>query len=228
MIKIIIVEDETMLKDTLENMLNKQDDMDVIGVTDSAANSPHLCKQLKPDLLLMDIVTKNNSTGIYANGIHYTAKIRREEPQIKVIIMTGYPDITFIKEAQKARAHSFFKKTMGMEHLLYIIRSTMKGMGIYPGPVEDSPFSGIFSETETVILRMVCQGMSRYEMASYLDASEAKITKVIRDVLDKTGFDSISKFAIYMLRSGYIVQKYNDRNAIHAALPEARHILEER
>ena len=84
MIKILIVEDQTMLRDSLEHMINGQDDMKVIGLAEDAADAPDLCKKLKPDLVLMDVVTKNNSS-----GIRYTAEIHKEFPDIKIVIMTG-------------------------------------------------------------------------------------------------------------------------------------------
>ena len=69
--KILIVEDQTMLRESLENLINGQNDMKVVGTTDDAANALQLCGKLKPDLILMDVVTKNNSS-----GIRYTAEIR--------------------------------------------------------------------------------------------------------------------------------------------------------
>ena len=203
MIKILIVEDQTMLKDTLEYMLNGQSDMEVIGGTDDASKAFELCKKLKPDLVLMDVVTKNNTTGTYANGIRYTAEIRKELPEIKIVIMTSYPDITFIEEARKAGAHSFMKKDMDKDHLLFVIRSTMKGMGFYPGS-DNSPFAVKFTEREIAIIRFICQGIERDEIAKKLEISESLVRKEITSILDKSGFDSIAKFAVFAVGQGFI------------------------
>ena len=199
MIRILIVEDQTMLKDALEYMIDGQGDMEVIGSTDDAARALDLCKKIKPDLVLMDVVTKNNNS-----GIRYTAEIRRALPDIKIVIMTSYPEITFVEEAKKAGAHSFLQKNMDKDHLLYVIRSTMKGVGFYPGLDDSSPFTGKFTETEIIVIRLICQGVERDEIAAKLNVSEAKIKKVITEVLDKTGFDSIAKFAVYAVGKGFI------------------------
>ncbi|MCL2043010.1 MAG: response regulator transcription factor [Treponema sp.] len=199
MIKILIVEDQTILRDSLEHLINGQDDMKVIGGTDDAALAPGLCRKLQPDLVLMDVVTKNNSSGIRS-----TAEIRREFSKIKVVIMTGLPEITFAEEARKAGAHSYLYKNTEKDHLLYVIRSTMKGAGIYPGPADVTPFTGTFSEKEIAIIRMVCQGIERDEMAKKLEISESRIKQYITSILDKTGFDSISKFAIYAVSHGLV------------------------
>jgi len=209
MIKVLIVEDQTILKDALEYMINGQEDMEVVGTTDDAGEALQLCRKLNPDLVLMDIVTKKNESGIPANGILHTSEIRKELPDIKIVIMTGYPEITFVTEARKAGAHSFLEKNMDKDHLLYVIRSTMKGVGFYPGPIDNSAFAGKFNETELIVIRLICQGIEREEIAVKLNISEATVKKIIRGVLDKTGFDSIAKFAVYAVGKGYIVPEIN-------------------
>ena len=204
MVRILIVEDQTMLRESLEYLINGQDDMEVVGAVDCAATVPELCRELKPDLVLMDVVTKNNSSGVSANGIHYSALIRKEFPSIKIVIMTGLPEITFIEEAKKAGAHSFLNKTMGNEHLLHVIRSTMKGYSIYSTSLDNQPFTAQFTEEEIAVIRLVCKGMERDEIIENLNISEAKIKRIIKAILDKTGFDSMAKFAIYAVSQGFV------------------------
>jgi DNA-binding NarL/FixJ family response regulator len=206
MIKILIVEDQTMLRESLVHVICGQDGMEVVGSTDDAAKAPELCRKLRPDLVLMDVVTKNNSSGII-----YTAQICKEFPNIKIVIMTALPEITFAEEARKAGAHSFIDKNMGNEHLFHVIRNTMKGYSIYSGPQESLPFAARFTEKEIAVIRMVCQGMARDEMAKNMGVSESMIKQHITAILDKTGFDSISKFAIYAVGEGLIVPEIPPR-----------------
>jgi DNA-binding NarL/FixJ family response regulator len=200
MIKVFIVEDQPLMRDSLKHIISEQEDMEVTGTADDAAQAPELCRKLKPDLILMDVVTKNNS-----NGISFAAQIRRELPDIKTVVMTAFPDITFIDEARKAGVHSFIVKNAGLDHLLFVIRSTMKGHGIYPGPAAGSPFAAKFSEKEIAVIRLVCQGKTREEMAKQLSISESSVGQQITSILDKSGFDSIMKFAVYAVSRGYIV-----------------------
>jgi len=202
MVKIIIVEDQILMRDLLQEHISKQTDMEVIGVTDDASKAPELCIELKPDLILIDIVTKSG-----CSGLQFAKKIREEIPDIKVIVMTSYPEITFIEEAMKIKAHSYLHKSSGIDHLLYVIRSTMKGSGIYPSPADISPFAQVFSEKELAIINFVCQGTTRDEIANNLNISESMVKQHITSILDKSGFDSISKFAIYAVSQGLIVPK---------------------
>jgi DNA-binding NarL/FixJ family response regulator len=199
MIKILIVEDQAMLRDSLVFTLNNQEGIKVIGVTDDAAKAPQLCSELKPDLVLMDVITGKT------NGIIYTAQIRKEMPDIKIVVMTAYPDVTFIDESKKAKAHSFLYKNSGNEHLLYVIRSTMKGMGYYPGPDNTPSFPSTLTEREVAIVRLIYQGTSRSKMQIELNISEITLKKTINSILNKTGFDSIMDFAIYAAVNNLIV-----------------------
>ena len=199
MIKILVVEDQTILRESLEKVIGEQNDMQVAGATDDAAKTPELCRQLQPDLVLMDVVTKNN-----ASGIAYTAQIRKEFPDVKIVVMTALPEMTFIDKARKAGAHSFVYKDSGYEQLFYVIRSTMQGNGFYPGPEGHLPLDAQFNEKELDVISMVCNGMERDEIAAKLGVSESTVGRHITSILDKTGFDSISKFAIYAVSEGLI------------------------
>jgi len=207
MVKILIIEDQTMLRDSLVYSINGQDDMEVVGTSDDAADAPELCRKLKPDMVLMDVVTKNNSSGIV-----YTAQIRKDFPDVKVLIMTGLSDITFVEEAKKASAHGFINKNMTNEHLFYVIRNVMNGMSIFSGSTDNHAFATQFTEKEIDVICMVCQGLARDEIAKRLDVSEAMIKKHITSILDKTGFDSILRFALYAVGQGLIVPDVHSTN----------------
>ena len=199
MIKVLIVEDQTMLRELLEKQIRSQNDMDVVGFTDDASRVPELCRKLNPDLVLMDVVTKNHS-----NGIIYAAEIRKEMPDIKIVIMTALPEITFADEARKAGAHSFIDKEMGNQELLSIIRNTMKGYSTYSLRSERPHFADQFTEKEIAVLRHVCQGKPRSEVAKDMGMSESTLKPIITSILDKSGFDNIMKFAVYAVGQGFI------------------------
>ena len=114
-------------------------------------------------------------------------------------------DLLLAGEARKAGIYSYINKNTGKEHLFYTIRSTMKGFGIYPGAGETSPFTAQFTEKEIAVIRLVCKGKSRRDMVKELGISEVMLKPIITSILDKTGFDSIMKFAIYAVSRGLII-----------------------
>ncbi|MCL1876019.1 MAG: response regulator transcription factor [Synergistaceae bacterium] len=203
--KILIVEDMTLLKDALTNVINGQDDMRVIGVTSNADNALELCRKTAPDLALIDVVTENK-----ANGIAAAAEIRSELPDIKIVIMTALPEITFIDAARKAGAHSFIYKNSDSRHLLSVIRGTLNGNGTYPGPGDEVITRASFSDTEIAIIRLVCQGKNRNEVAKSLFLTESNVKALVTGILNKTGFDNIRKFSVYAVTHGFIVADQSD------------------
>ena len=200
MIRVLIVEDMILLQESLASIINGQDDMEIAGVTANGGEALALCRETAPDLALIDVVTEGK-----VNGIAAAAEIRQEMPNVKIVIMTALPEISFIDAARKAGAHSFVYKDSTSQHMLYVIRSTMKGKGIYPGP-DDGAFAKIsFSDAEMAVIRLVCQGKRLKEITEALSISEDSATDIISSILSKTGFDSITKFSIYAVANGFVV-----------------------
>jgi DNA-binding NarL/FixJ family response regulator len=205
MINIVIVEDQVLLRDALAKIINGQEDMRVAGSVVNADGALALCRELAPDLALIDVVTEGR-----ANGLAAAAAIRREMPEVKIVIMTALPEITFMETARKAGVHSFIYKDSDSEYLLFVLRSTMKGKGTYPGPSDD-PIAGVrFTAGEMAVIRLVCKGKDRQEIAQSLDISEARVKQHFAALLDKTGFDSITKFFVYAVARGFIVPDHSD------------------
>ena len=204
MIKILIVEDQALLRDALANVINGQEDMQVTGFTANADEALDLCRQSSPDMALIDVVTQDK-----ANGIVAAAQIRRELPVVKIVIMTALPEITFVDAARKAGAHSFVYKAANSSHLLYVIRSTMEGHGVYPGP-GDEPFAKArFSDAEIALIHLVCMGKSRQKIAQALAMPEGSVKDLITGILDKTGFDNIMQFSVYAVAHGFIIPNHS-------------------
>jgi DNA-binding NarL/FixJ family response regulator len=203
--KIFIVEDMTLMRDALTKIINGQEDMRVIGFTADAEVAFDLCRKLAPDLALIDVVTHNK-----ANGIAAASAIRLALPDIKIVIMTSLPEITFLDAARKAGAHSFVYKDTDSEHLLHVIRNTLNGRGTYPGPGDEVVSKTNFSDVDIAIIRLFCQGKSRNEIALALHMTEANVKVMITGILNKTGFDSMMKFSVYAVARGFIVPGPNE------------------
>ena len=82
---IIVIDDHQMLRDMISETLNSQDDLNVVATAGNAKDSLELCKKLNPDLVLMDVCTENNS-----NGIAYSKLLKKQFPNVKVIIITCF------------------------------------------------------------------------------------------------------------------------------------------
>ena len=109
-----------MLRESLAMAINAQEDMQVAGVLADAAEALDLVERIHPDLVLMDVCTENDSSGIVA-----AKRIKDQHPEVCIVIMTGMPDITFVQQTRAAGADSFVYKNVSTTELLSVIRSTM-------------------------------------------------------------------------------------------------------
>ena len=205
MIKIVIAEDQAILRDSLSRALNAADDIEVVGEVSSATEALDVIAITSADLALLDVCDEKGVSGIDA------AKTLREKmPDVKIVIMTGMPEVTFIAQAKEAGAESFVYKNIGTDELIGIIRSTYKGYSIYPNEVKSIFSDGAaLSQTEIDILRLFCEAKSRKEVAEELCVSESTVKRHISEILAKTGFDSILKLAVHAVSLGLIVPKNN-------------------
>lgn len=201
MIDIMLVEDQAMLRESLAASLDAQPDMRVVSQISDAAQAPEEARRLKPGLVLMDVCTENDSSGIVA-----ARRIKESMPGCRVVIMTGMPEVTFVEQARNAGVDSFVYKSAGIGELLSVIRSTLAGYSTFPAPV-DSVFSGAsaLTEEEIQILRLVCEAKTRREIAAELYLSEGTVKRRIGEILAKTGYDNILRLAVHAVAEGSIV-----------------------
>ena len=160
--KIIVVEDQGILRDSISYQLEKNE-LDVILKLDDAAKAYDACRMHKPDLLLMDVYTLNGN-----NGIDAAEKIKKDFPEIKIIIMTGMPELSYIKRAKDAGVDSFIYKNTSGADLLSIISSTLNGYHIFPQE-QTGQFGNIkLNKRELEILQLICNGLDQKEISDKL------------------------------------------------------------
>ena len=191
MIKIVIVEDQTMLRDSLAQTIDAQPDMEVVASLADAAFALDEVEKTGATCALLDVCTENDSSGIVA-----ARRIKKSHPDVRVVIMTGMPEITFIEQARAAHVDSFVYKNVGTNDLLGIIRSTMEGYSTFPR-AQQSIFSdaAALTDVEVDILRLVCETKTRKEIAQELFLSEGTVKRHISEILAKTGYDNILRLS---------------------------------
>lgn len=198
--RIIVVEDQNLVLDSLVNLINGEPDFEVIKALTNAADVDDACEKLRPDAVLMDVCTENGSSGLEA-----AARLHRAYPDIKVIIMTGLPDLSFIDEARESGVFSFVYKNLNARDLIAVLRQAEKNYSTWPKK-PNMPILGYneLNERELEILRFYCCGMTRQDIAGHYGLSENTVKGYVRSILSKTGYDSIAKLAMYALSNGYI------------------------
>ena len=203
MIEVLLVEDQAMLRESLACAINAQEDMHVAASLADATEAPERTARL----VLMDVCTENGSNGIVA-----VRRIKEADPTVRVVIMTGMPEVTFVEQAKAAGVDSFVYKNVGIGELMAVMRSTASGYQTFPQKTPDSIFSGTASLTdvEIQILRLTCEAKTRKEIAAELYMSEGTVKRRIGEILAKTGYDNILRLAVHAVAEGNIVPGLND------------------
>lgn len=203
MYNIIVIDDHKMLREMIAETLSTRG-FNVVATSGNAKNSVSLCEKFKPDLILMDICTENNSS-----GLAYSKIIKENFPNVKIILMTGVPDLTFIDKAKANNVESFIYKNISSNSLITTIQNTIDGYSLYPN--SNSPKSNIsdvlkdLTNTELSVLTEYCKTLDRNEVVKRLGISVRTLKSHISSIYRKTGYDNLAKLAIYCVGNGLIV-----------------------
>ena len=205
---IVIVEDHKLLRDMIKDSLENEEVFNVVATLSDAKDVFEVCKEYKPDLVLMDICTENNS-----NGIAYSKILKETFPEIKIIIMTGIMDINFVNEAKKFNIDSLIYKSVTKETLITAIKNTLDGYSIYPNektlPCETAILQDLTS-TELLVLTKYCKLLDRKDVANSLGISTSTLKTHISSIYAKTGYDNLTKLAVYCISNGLIVTNLDE------------------
>ena len=190
MVNILIVDDHELVRTGLKGILEGTSDYHVIGEADTGEVALELSRQLRPDLVLMDI----NMPGI--GGLEATRKLKQLDPDIKIIVLTMHKDGPFPSNLIKAGAKGYITKDCDVKETLAAIDAVMKGdtyishavaQNVAKGVLttgSDNPFDSL-SQRELQILMMILQGNKIREIAEQLNLSSKTISTYRYRLFDK-------------------------------------------
>lgn len=204
MTNVLIVEDLEIVLDMLTNAVDAAEGYTVVGTTKNAYVAQSLCSMGNVDLVLMDVCTEFEASGLKA-----AKEIKHSHPEIKIIIITSIPEASWIETAREIGVESFWYKNACSE-LLAIMDRTMEGESIYP---DNTPAVKIgnansfdFSKREIEVLRELTTGATNKEIADALNISEETVKTYIKNALIKTGFQNRTELAIQAHKTGFVMK----------------------
>lgn len=207
MTRVLIVEDQRMARADMENTIQTSGRYSLAASVASAAMAEAACIRSSCELILMDVCTENDASGLLAAG-----KIKKSMPQIKIIMVTSMAECSFIDRARQAGADSFWYKDASREELLEVMDRTMQGEHIYPdAPPEvmiGTAKSSEFTPAEIEVLRLVVEGQSYKKIAETLSISPETVKWHIKNMLQKTNFDSKTKLAVAVTKKNLIINGF--------------------
>ena len=205
MTNVLIVEDHVSMRESLTTALTAAGDFSVVGEVPNADYALDFCKHLHPELVLMDVCTEGGASGLKA-----VEAIRKTDPEVKIIVMTAFDEITYIPRARAAGANGFVYKSRSLHDFLEVARTVMAGGSSFqaprtiPMPQGEAPLT----DREMEVLRLMCRHMTNKEIAQELFTSENTVKYHKMNMLGKTGFSKAVDLAFYMISNGWINPLY--------------------
>ena len=207
MYNVLIVEDDPMARKLLEIFVSTSEKYHLVPSLDSAAMAELYCMTNQVDLVLMDVCTAMDMSGIEA-----AAKLKKNYPAIKIIIITSQPEYSYIDQARKIGVESFWYKEPTAEALLKVMDRTMAGESIYPdsAPVIrlGAALSEDFTERELEVLRELVSGKTDAAIAETLCLSVTRVKQHIQHIREKTQFTNRTELAVRARESGLVIGDY--------------------
>ena len=204
MTNVLIVEDQKMAQENMEAIIKTNENYTLAGIIPNAADAELFCMRGGVDLILMDVCTARDESGIDACAV-----IKKKFPKIKVIVVTSMAEHTFIEKARAARADSFWYKDASHGELISVMDRTMAGERIFPDKTPEVKLglttSYELTQSELDVLRALMQSTSDEDAANMLGCTKANIRWHLGKILDKTGYRTRMELLIAVAQKNLII-----------------------
>ena len=185
--KVLIVEDQDIPRELFKIYLDGSDRFEHLLSIGNATAALPVCRNNAVDLILMDVMTELEHSGLDA-----AEEIKKEFPQIKIVVVTSMPEYSWLSRARRIGVDSFWYKDGQKSSLLDVMERTMAGERVYP---DETPLIRIgnatnheFTERELDVLKELTTGDTNAEIAERLFISVATVKSHIQHLMEKTGF----------------------------------------
>lgn len=183
MIRVLLAEDQAMVRGALTALLKLEPDIDVIGSAADGEEAWRMVQQLKPDLLVTDI----EMPGL--TGLELAQRMQRHELPIKVVIVTTFARAGFLRRALEAGVSGYLLKDAPAEQLAEALRTVHRGgRAIDPQlAVEAWSEADPLNDRERQVLRLAGEGQSANDIAAQLNLSQGTVRNYLSEAIGKLG-----------------------------------------
>lgn len=201
-IRILLVEDQYFFRLALRTTIESRDDMSIVGETDKGAEALPLCRELRPDVVIMDLRLPGMS------GFQAIDLIHKDLPGIGILVLSNYEGSEDVHRAMAAGALAYLTKDAGGEELVQAILSVRAGRRYVPPSVgallaERLPGTEL-TDRERDVLRYLAKGCSNREVGDHLGIAENTVRIHVGRILDKLGVADRTQAVLLAIQRGLV------------------------
>lgn len=207
-IRILIVDDHPVVRWGLRGMLSRKPGLEVVGEAADGFEAVERARLLRPDVILLDLVMPRK------DGVQTINEIRQEDPTVRVLILTSFPDDDKVFPVIKAGAQGYLLKDSPPSMLVQAIHDVHQGKSfLHPTiaykvmqelsqPADLPPTQDPLTARELEVLRLVARGLPNQEIAEKLYVSESTVRVHVSNILKKLHLANRTQAALYAIQEG--------------------------
>ncbi|MCO7175343.1 response regulator [Sporolactobacillus kofuensis] len=196
-IKIILVDDHLLMLMGLKELLEKEKDFHVIDALPDPKNLEEVIRIHPPEILVLDVRLKDT------NGIELTKQIKKLNPELKIIILSGYHYDEYIEAAKQAGADAYISKEESNRKLVFVIRQVFAGKKVFPN-IHPEVQTETLTPRERDILNLIASDMTTSEISQSLSISKRTVEYHISSLMQKLGADSRVGAVVAAIKKGLL------------------------
>ncbi|MDW3920417.1 response regulator transcription factor [Staphylococcus saprophyticus] len=206
-VKVLFVDDHEMVRIGISSYLSTQSDIDVVGEGKSGKDAIEKAHELKPDLILMDLLMDD------MDGVEATEQVKKDLPNIKVVMLTSYIEDNEVYCALDSGVDSYILKTTSASDIAEAIRKTYNNESVFEAEVlvkmrnrmkQRAELYEMLTEREMEILLLIAKGYSNQEIASASHITIKTVKTHVSNILSKLEVQDRTQAVIYAFQHNLI------------------------
>lgn len=207
-LRILLVDDHEVVRVGVRALIERQEDMEVIGEASTVREAITQAEQLAPDVVVLDIRLPGG------NGLEACRQIKALRPDTRIIVLTSYPDDEVLFDAIAAGADGYVLKQIGSDELIRALQRVGRGQSLLDPSLTDQVFAKMrqvrkqerahafadLTAQEMQILAHLAEGETNREIGTALQLSEKTVRNYVSIILSKLGLNSRAQAAAYAAR----------------------------
>ncbi len=201
---VVIAEDFRMIREIFENTVNRAEGYTLAASFPTALQAVKYIEKNRADLVLMDVLIPGSM-----NGLDAAEKIKTIRPDVKIIVVTSMPELSYEKRAKEIGVEGFWQKEIQEQSIQEIMERVMSGEIVYPSEQVEVPIGNTmstdFTDKETEVLKELVTGASNKEIAEKLSIGQSTVKMHITNMLQKSGYRSRLELALMARHYGIAI-----------------------